>query len=150
MPDIAIAWYWLAGGIVIAIAEMLVPGFYMLWLGLAAVETGVVVFALPKLSLEWQGAIFAVAAVLNCIVGRVIYRRSLGPTDHPMLNRRADQYIGQTFVLTGDVADERATIRVGDTTWNVVVRDGAALRSGDHVRVVGSDGALLVVEPAAR
>jgi hypothetical protein len=69
------------------------------------------------------------------------------PTDHPTLNRRAEQYVGQVYRLNAEPVDGRASVHIGDTVWNVVLRGGAAAHSGDHVKVVGADGAVLVVEP---
>ncbi|MQA67087.1 MAG: NfeD family protein [Alphaproteobacteria bacterium] len=148
MPPLAMFWYWLAGGVLLMIAEVFVPGVTLLWLGVAATITGLVLIFLPDLALEFQGLIFAVLAVVSVVVGRMVYRADNNtPTDHPTLNRRAEQYVGQVYRLNAEPVDGRASVHIGDTVWNVVLRGDAAAHSGDHVRVVGADGAVLVVEP---
>jgi membrane protein implicated in regulation of membrane protease activity len=143
-------WYWLAGGIVLMIAEFFAPGVILLWLGIAAAATGIVLIFLPNLVIELQGTIFAVLAVVSIIVGRLVYRNRKATTDHPTLNRRTEQYVGQVFTLTADPIDRRASVKVGDSVWNVMLQGTVDARAGAHVKVVGSDGALLLVEPVSQ
>ena len=150
MQSLDMLWYWLAVGVLLMIAEVFVPGATLLWLGIAATITGLILIFLPGLALEFQGLIFAVLAVVSVVVGRMVYRAdNNAPTDHPTLNRRADQYIGQVFRLNAEPEDGRASVRIGDSVWNVVIKDDAAAHSGDHVKVVAADGAVLVVEPVS-
>jgi hypothetical protein len=148
MPSLDMFWYWLAVGVLLMIAEVFVPGVTLLWLGIAATVTGLILIFLPGLALEFQGLIFAVLAVVSVVVGRMVYRSgNETPTDHPTLNRRAEQYVGQVYRLNAEPVDGRASVHIGDTVWNVVLKGDAAAHSGDHVKVVGADGAVLVVEP---
>jgi len=148
MPSLDIFWYWLAAGVLLMIAEVFVPGVTLLWLGIAATVTGLILIFLPNLALEFQGLIFAVLAVVSVVVGRMVYRAgNETPTDHPTLNLRAQQYVGQVFRLNAEPEDGRASVRIGDTVWNVMLKGDAAAHSGDHVRGVGAEGAVLVVEP---
>ena len=54
-------WVWLAIGLVLAAAEMLVPGVFLIWMAGAALITGILTFFLP-IGLPLQIAIFAVLA----------------------------------------------------------------------------------------
>ena len=67
-------------------------------------------------------------------------------SDAPLLNRRADQYVGRTFTLTEPIENGYGTVRVGDSRWRV---SGPAHPAGGTVRVVAVDGATFVVEAAA-
>jgi len=52
-------WGWLALGVVLATAEMLVPGYFLIWLAAAAIVTGLLAMATP-IEVTIQIALFAV------------------------------------------------------------------------------------------
>jgi len=138
-------WNWIiAGGILLAI-EVMAPGTYMLWLGLAAIATGVIGFILP---LSWQFLIvvFAVLAVVSVLIGRKLQPRAEPDSDKPFLNRRADAFVGRVFTLEEPIVSGAGRVRVDDTTWRVTGPDCPA---GTKVRVERADGATLIVQPSA-
>ena len=51
-------WLWLIGGVVLLIAELIAPGFFLVFIGGAAIATGLAALVLP-LGLPLQFAIFA-------------------------------------------------------------------------------------------
>ena len=136
-------WNWLIVGLVLVGAELLAPGVFLLWLGLAALLVGLLSFVI---NWSWQTqmlafSVFALAAV-------PLWRR-LGrthtTTDQPFLNRRADALVGRVFTLERPIVDGSGVVRIDDTVWRVAGRDAPA---GSQVRVVAADGASLRVEPA--
>ncbi len=140
-------WHWIVLGMVLAILEMLAPGVFFLWLGTAAVATGVVLWLIPDLDWEYQILVFAVLAVAATVAGRLLWKRaSAEASDHPTLNRRGHQYIGRTFTLDEPVVNGFGKLRVDDTTWKVA---GDDLPAGAQVRVTGVDGVVLKVERLA-
>ena len=56
--------FWLSLGGLLLAAEMLGGNGYLLWSGVAAVITGILVWLLP-VGWEWQGVIFAVLTLLS-------------------------------------------------------------------------------------
>ena len=72
-------WMWLIGGVLLLIAELIAPGYFLMFIGAAAVATGVLTLALP-LAVAVQFGIFAVLAIL---VARVGGRRA--PHARPLL-----------------------------------------------------------------
>ena len=56
--------FWLSLGGLLLAAEMLGGNGYLLWSGVAAVITGLVVWLVP-LGWEWQGVMFAVLTLVN-------------------------------------------------------------------------------------
>lgn len=139
------SWGWIVLGLVLVGAEMLAPGVFLLWLGLAALLTGAVV---GLTALAWQGAwlIFAGLAVACVLIGRVVTRhRSDEPDTASGLNDRGRQLIGKVFRLEATMTGGEGRIRVGDSSWRVT---GPELLAGTEIRVVRVDGATLVVEKA--
>jgi membrane protein implicated in regulation of membrane protease activity len=137
-------WLWVAAGIVLMALEILAPGVYLLWIGLGALATGVVVLAQPLTSLETQLLGFAGFALLAGIGGYFVYRRSPVVTDRPDLNRRAEQLLGRDFTLDAPIVNGVGRARIDDTVWRV---RGPDLAAGTRVRVVGSAATTLTVEP---
>ena len=135
-------WWWLAGAIVLAIAELVVPGAFLIWIATAAALTGVAAL-LIGVPLAGQFVLFALLSVASVYLGRRIYGEAV-PSGDPMLNDRAARLIGETLIVVEAIEDGRGRVRVGDGAWPARGPDAAA---GTRVRVTGADGACLHVEP---
>ena len=121
-------WAWLSLGVLLAAAEIVAPGFFLIWLGGAAVITGVVAWVLP-IGVPLQLGIFAVLAVIILYGARKWLRDS--------------RLVGEVLTVTKAIEDGRGRARVGDGEWPVRGPDAA---EGAKVRVVSADGGVLVVE----
>jgi len=136
-------WWLLA--LVLVGAELMLPGFFMLWIGIAAAAMGLVLMFLPELSFLTQAILFAVLAVISCFAYWRFLRHALNePSDQPRLNRRAEQCIGRRYVLESAIVNGQGKARVGDSLWLV---EGPELPVGATVEVVGVDGTTLRVAP---
>lgn len=137
-------WSWLIlGGALLAI-EVLFPGTFMLWFGLAAIATGLLSFILP-LSLQVQIVVFVIFSLISVLIGRRLLKNQMDSTDQPLLNKRAQQLIGGVYQVTTAISGGRGKIKVGDSLW---VAKGADAPEGSMVRVTAIDGNHLLVEPA--
>jgi hypothetical protein len=138
-------WTWVVAGVVLIGLEMLAPGVFLIWLGLAAVLTGVAQWAF-NLSWQAQALVFALLAAGAVALGRVLTRnRDEEDPTRPALNRRGQALVGRTFVLDSAIANGTGRIRVDDSFWRVTGPDTPV---GASVRVVRVEGTTLVVEPA--
>lgn len=138
-------WHWAILGLVLIGGETLAPGIFLIWLGLAALLTGLLV---GLLALGWQSAAiaFAVLAVVCVLAGRLLTRRRAEEPDAATgLNDRGRQLVGKVFPLEATMVGGEGRIRVGDSSWRVT---GPELLAGSEVRVLRVDGATLVVEKA--
>ena len=135
-------WHWWIIATALIVAELLMPGIYLMWLGIAAAVTGLIAFLT---GFGWQGQVlvFALLSVASAFLGRVVYKRSTGPTDPPTLNRRAEQYVGRVFTLDQPIVNGAGRLRVADSTWKIVGPDAPV---GRRVRVTAADGVVLRVE----
>jgi membrane protein implicated in regulation of membrane protease activity len=138
-------WHWWALGLALVVVEMVAPGVFFLWLGIAAGLVGFMLLAAPDLSWQTQVLSFAVLSVVSVAAGRWILKRHPIHSDEPRLNRRGEQYVGRVFTLEQPIVNGQGKIRVDDSTWKV---EGADCASGTRVRVVGVDGVVLRIEPA--
>ncbi|MBN9443311.1 NfeD family protein [Bosea sp. (in: a-proteobacteria)] len=148
MPDwlmVHNGWLWAILGLVLIGGEVLAPGVFLIWLGLAALLTGAAVGAF---GLGWQAAciVFALFAVACVAAGRLLTRRRNEEPDAATgLNDRGRQLIGKVFRLEATMTGGEGRIRVGDSSWRVT---GPELLAGTEIRVVRVEGSTLVVEKA--
>lgn len=140
-------WQWGIGALLLLIAEMLLPGFFLLWLGVAAGVVALLTLLWPGVSLELQILVFAVASVGSIVAWRAWRNRHPEVSDQPNLNERANYYIGQACTLDVAIVNGVGKVRLGDTVWRV---SGDDLPAGTQVRVTGVDGMTLQVEATER
>jgi membrane protein implicated in regulation of membrane protease activity len=133
---------WFVTGLVLLALELVLPGGWFLWLGAGGLLTGVLAF-IPGVTWPWQITIFGVLALAVVTGWTMITRNRKQKTDRPMLNRRAESYVGHEGVIDEPISDGIGRLRLGDTVWRIA---GPDLAAGARVRVVGADGALLKVE----
>lgn len=142
--DALVFWHWWVLGFGLLIAEILLPGTFCLWLGLAAFVTGAAAWLIP--GLHWQVEMVLYAVLSFAAVGLWFRFR---PADREGvehgLNQRGRGYIGQVFVLVEPIADGVGKARVEDGVWRV---QGPDLPAGARVKVVGIEGTTLRVKPA--
>lgn len=136
---------WAAAALLLIAAETMVPGAFLLWMGLAAAVVCLVVLVLPGLSLLTQIVLFVVLSILAVLAYRKWFRRRERPSDQPLLNRRAQQLVGQVLELEQPIVDGRGRVKVGDAFWSV---SGPDLPVGTRIRVVAVavDGMTLKVQ----
>jgi membrane protein implicated in regulation of membrane protease activity len=138
------AWLWLIGGVVLLIAEVIAPGFFLVFLGAAGIATGLLTLLLG-LPLALQFGAFAILAFLAVRVGgRRAYASKYDHSSDPLLNDRVGRLLGRVVVVVQPVDSHGGRVRVGDGEWSA--RGGPAA-VGDRVRIVDVDGNCLKVEP---
>lgn len=135
-------WLWLIGGVVLGIAEMVIPGVYLMWIGGAAVLTGVIALLLP-IGVAAQFAIFAVTTIAAIYVGRRYLNQNPIASADPLLNDRGARLVGVIVVAVEPVDSLSGRVKVGDGVWSA---RGAVAAVGDRLRVTACDGAVLLVE----
>ncbi len=135
-------WLWLIVAVALGIAELLVPGVFLIWLAAAAALTGLaaLIFGLP---LAFQFAVFALLAIASVYFGRRWYANNPVESSDPLLNDRAARLVGESVIVVGALQNGRGRVRVGDSVWPA---RGPDAEEGSWVRVTGADGTCLNVE----
>jgi len=136
--------WWILALVLIG-AELLAPGYFLVWIGFAAAALGVVSFLIPGISFLAQAVLFAVLAMASCFVywrfvRKIVHERS----DQPLLNRRAEQFVGQRYTLDTAIVGGRGKVRIGDSPW---LAEGPDLPAGSEVEVIGVNGTTIKVRP---
>ncbi|MCP1442789.1 membrane protein implicated in regulation of membrane protease activity [Pseudomonas sp. GGS8] len=138
-------WSWLALGTLLLILEVFGAGGYLLWIGMAAGIVGVLTFLIPDLPWEWQVLLFAVFSILTALYWWRRQRSVVRASDQPNLNLRGQELIGKVFVVSEAIINGRGKIKVADGVW---MARGPDTATGSRVRVIGQQGAILLVERA--
>ena len=138
------AWVWLIGGVLLLTAELIAPGFFLMFVGVAAILTGVLSLALPIGSALQLGAFAILAIVIARVGGRRAYASRYDHSSDPSLNNPVHRLLGRVVLVVEPVDSNGGRVRVGDSVWPA--RGGPA-RVGERVRVVDVEGNCLKVEP---
>ncbi|MEO5578808.1 MAG: NfeD family protein [Sphingomicrobium sp.] len=145
MMDLHPGWMWAIGGLVLLIAEIVAPGFFLVFLGVAAIATGLFTL-LFDLSLAPQLVLFVIYTALAVLIGKRWYAEPDHADQSIGLNNPSERMVGKSVTVVDPVDEHGGRVRVGDGEWSA--RGGPAA-AGARVRVIAVDGNCLLVETVA-
>ena len=143
LNDLDAHWVWLTLGLVLAGLEMLLPGVYLIWLAVAAIVTGVLTLTLD-LSLPFQIIDFVSLSLIIAFSAKRFLRDKPIESADPLMNRRGARMVGETALVVQAIEHGSGRVHIGDSDW---IARGPDVAAGERVRIVGSEGASLLVEP---
>ena len=140
--------HWLVIGMVLIIAEILIPSFTIFWFGLGAIIVAGVAWFSPALSINWQLFIWAVASSAFTLLWFRFFKPMM--TDRTTAGISREAVIGESgLVIKIPEADARGVVRfttplLGSDEWPFIC-DGE-VAGGDRVFVKDVSGNTLIVE----
>jgi len=138
-------WHWIVGGIVLVLAELVIPSFFIVWFGLGALLTGLLTLAFD-LSVTAQLATWTLASLAMVGLWFRVFKQSFVKT---RVGTADGEVIGEIGLLVSAVAPfERGKVRfqrpvLGSEEW-VCLAD-TAIAAGERVKVVAVEGSFLKV-----
>lgn len=141
-------WHWVVLGLCLAMAELAVPAFFIIWFGIGAVGVGIVLLAAPDLGVATQVLIWA--ALSTVLVG--FWFRYLKPRTVTAVGTSAASVAGEVGVLVADISpDTRGQVRfqkpiLGSDVWECYA--DSRIKAGERVRVIVVEGNFIKVEEA--
>ena len=141
-------WHWIVLGLALAIAELLVPAFFIIWFGIGAMGVGILLLIAPGLSIAVQVMIWA--ALSAALV--VLWFRYLKPRTMTAVGTSAASVAGEVGILVSDISPEtRGQVRfqkpiLGSDVWECYAEHKIA--AGERVRVIIVEGNFIKVEEA--
>ena len=141
-------WHWIVFGIALAISEIFLATFFILWFGAAAVLVGILLFLIPDMSVTAQILCWTALSTVLAL-GWFKYLKPLS-VDRTKAGLSKEAIIGEVGqVLVVPTADKRGKLRfpapiLGDDEWVIMSRDELAI--GDRVSVTDVSGNSLIVE----
>lgn len=137
-------WHWCIAGLALVVLEMLVPGVFLLWIGIGAIGAGIIAGAAGITGWEIQSLIFVPLVFLSLFLGRKFLYKAV-PRDDSAPNRRLASYVGRKARVTRAIENGVGRVKLGDTEWLVRGRDCPV---GAIVEITGVSGSDLLVEIA--
>ena len=138
-------WHWWIAAAALSAIETFVPGAVAIWFAASAWLVGALLLVVP-VPWQLQLVLFGALGFVAILAYRSYVRRHPDESELPQLNHRAAQYIGREFILIEPISQGFGKVSLGDSVWKV---SGPELPLGARVRVCGTDGAVLKVQPAA-
>ena len=109
-------WLWFILAAILVIAEVIVPGIFLVFIAIAAATTGfatlIVDFSVPA-----QLIFFAISSLAAVYAGRHWYARQDIESSDPLLNNRSARMVGQTVTVVEALSANAGRVRVGDGEW---------------------------------
>lgn len=139
-------WHWAVGGIVLIVAELVVPSFVLIWFGLGALVVALAL-ALAHLELTAQLGLWLIVSLMLVAAWFRIFKPNMHKTKIGMADAAV---IGEVGVLIRAVAPfEKGAVRfqkpiLGDDVWTCIADE--TIKSGERVRVAAIEGSFLKVE----
>jgi membrane protein implicated in regulation of membrane protease activity len=135
-------WIWGIVGLALLIAEVVAPGFFLVFLGVAAIATGLFTL-LFDLGVGPQLVLFVIYTALAVMIGKRWYANPDHNDQSIKLNDPGKRLIGKSVIVVDPVDEHGGRVKVGDSEWSA--RGGPAA-AGERVTVTGVDGNCLTVE----
>lgn len=139
-------WHWLVAGLALILLELAVPGMVLVWFGVAAVAIGLLVAAMPALSLT---VLLGLWTALSCVLVFVWFRVFRTDQHKTHAGMSDGEQIGEVGLLVGEVTPYgRGKVRfqkplLGSDVWECIADDTIA--AGERVKVLSVEGSLLKV-----
>lgn len=142
-------WHWFALGMLLILAELMLPSFAALWFGVAAIIVGLIYSMAPNLNFGLQVLLWIVCS----ITATVAWFKWIKPLsiDKTQAGLSREATIGQVgMVIDTHLSHEHIQVRftmpvLGADEWRC--RSTQAVEIGERVRVIDILGNDLLVEP---
>lgn len=141
-------WYWIVGGIMLVLAELLIPSFFIVWFGLGALLVGLLTLAF-NLSATAQVVTWTLASIAMVILWFRVFKQNFVKTRSGTADGEA---IGEIGLLVNAVAPfTKGKVRfqrpvLGSDEW-VCLADGE-IAVGERVKIISIEGSFLKVTQA--
>lgn len=141
-------WHWMVLGIVLALLELAIPTFFIIWFGLGAVVVGIAVLVIPALGIAAQVVIWIIASVAFVVLWMKVFKAQVHRTRVGLSQGR---FAGEVGLVTREIKPfQNGQVRfqkpiLGSDVWEAMSSED--IRSGDRVEVLGVEGNVVRVTP---
>ncbi len=141
-------WHWIVLGLCLAMCELAIPAFFIIWFGIGALGVGLVLLLAPDISVSTQLLIWAGTSTALVI----FWFRYLKPRTVTTIGTSVANVIGEVGVLVSDLSpDTRGQVRfqkpiLSSDSWECYA--STEIKAGERVRIVAVEGHYVKVEKA--
>lgn len=140
--------FWIAAGIFLMFIELIVPGVFIVFIGIGGVLTGVMTylfgFGIVPQVITWIFSSFFIV-----LLGAPLLKK-IFPSDSKYIPLKEDDSIGKIVkvVATVNSHDNQGRIRYQGTEWNAVCK-GAEISVSTYVKILARNNLTFLVEKAS-
>ncbi len=133
---------WLALAALLALAELFVPGVFLIWVAAAAAVTGILSLFID-LTVAGQLTVFGLSTIIAVLGGRRWYLTHNVESENPLLNNRSAQLIGRTVTVIEAISATSGRAKVADGEWPA---RGPDMEKGAIAKVASVESGVLQLE----
>jgi membrane protein implicated in regulation of membrane protease activity len=139
-------WHWIVLGIFLMLTELVVPAFFLIWFGAAAVAVGLVVAAFPAFPFAWQVVTWTVSSLVLIWLWFKVFKAGSHKT---RVGMSQGMVAGEVALVTREIRPyERGEIRfqkpiLGAESWESIADE--EIKVGERVKVLSVEGNILKV-----
>jgi membrane protein implicated in regulation of membrane protease activity len=138
--------FWFFIGLVLFLAELIIPGFFIFFFGLGAWVTALLCLIVsPEEITNWQIIIFAVTSVITLIALRKVIQNKFfnkGTQSEDV----EDEFTGkEAFATVGFGPGQSGKVEFKGTTWRA--ESNSDIKEGQKVVIIVKESFKLIVEP---
>ena len=134
---------WLSFGLGLILLELLLPGVYLFWIGLAALLVAIPA-AFIDLDPVYLALLFVLAMAISVGVGMKVQSRK--KTNADTLNQGLDAYLGTGTTVAESMENGQQSVRIylAGTTYRAVCHQ--PVNRGDRVKIIGMENGVFLIE----
>lgn len=138
---------WAATGLFLLVCEFFVPGVFLMFFGIGALVSALIVWLCPAIPVAWQCVVFAVVSLATLLLLRKRLKQVFSGRTSYSSDALDDDFTGKTATASTPLAPgETGKVEMRGTEWEAVSDE--AIPAGAKVVVVSRDGLLLTVRKA--
>jgi membrane protein implicated in regulation of membrane protease activity len=140
------AWLWFALSALLLLLETVIPGIYLVWLGVACSAVGIFTVLAPGAGLAIQLAVLAVSIIASVVAGQKLQKRTNKEKPNT-LNLGLETYVGLGAQAVKTFQGGCGRVVVGGETYMAESATDHNISKGHELVVVGVNGMSLLVAP---
>jgi len=139
-------WVFVVAGIGLIISEIFIPGFVIMWFGVAAIITAIPVYL--EASTNTIMLVYSASLILLGIFGRKMAMNFLNAGEDESTKTNASTLIGSVGIVTEKigVTGIAGRVYVNNESWSAVSANGKEIEKDEQVSILKIDGVKVIVE----
>lgn len=133
---------WLGLAALLALAELFVPGVFLIWVAAAAALTGILSLFID-LTVAGQLTVFGLSTIIAVLGGRRWYLTHNVESESPLLNNRSAQLVGRTVTVVEAISATSGRAKVADGEWPA---RGPDMEKGAIAKIAAVESGVLQLE----
>ena len=139
-------WVFVVVGVVLVVCEIFIPGFVIMWFGIAAIIAAIPVYL--EASMNTIVLVYSVSLLLFGIFGRKLAINYFNVGEDESTKTNVATIIGSIGIVTQKVGltGVPGRVYVNNESWAAISANGKEIENDTQVIVVKIDGAKLIIE----